>query len=166
MITEAREELRHLDALLYALMDDAIAAAEFWHDRADGFSRRTYIRTVFALVEGTSHLLMTSALRFDELRENSALTSGDLDFLVGRSKKTTCDTFKSAVKVHAKARNLELQISFGSQGWEQFRKAVDLRHQITHPKSLETLNITLDDLKVVEEAMDFFRQVTAQFLQK
>ena len=109
---------------------------------------------------------MTSALRFDELRENSALTSGDLDFLVGRSKKTTCDTFKSAVKVHAKARNLELQISFGSQGWEQFRKAVDLRHQITHPKSLETLNITLDDLKVVEEAMDFFRQVTAQFLQK
>lgn len=166
MITEAREELRRLDALLYALMGDAISAAEFLHDRTDGFSRRTYIRTVFSLVEGTSHLLMTSALRFDELRENSALTSGDLDFLVGKSKKTMCDTFKRAVKVHAKARNMELQISFGGQGWEQFRKALDLRNQITHPKSLETLNTTLDDLKVVEEAMDFFRQVIAPLLQK
>jgi len=49
-------------------------------------------------------------------------------------------------------------------GWDSLRKAISIRDRLTHPHSMDDLNVTNEELMMVEKAMEFFRDTTIQLL--
>lgn len=124
------EEARKLDVLFYKLIEDVQKSAEFWHDRGDGFARRTHIKTVFSLVEGVIQMLKTAAVLFDNINEKSVLSAEEIAMLkeeqpfmksngsvgIQKIKIPMLQNFKFALRSYAKVRAIDYKIDLGGQG--------------------------------------------------
>lgn len=174
------EQARKLDELFYKLMEDVTSSVELWRDRCDEFSRRTHVRTAFSLVEGVIQLLKSSALLFDDLKSESVFSAAEIILLkeeqahlnsngeveVQKIKIPLRNNFKFATKSYAKACSIEFHLDLSTQGWEMFIKAIKIRDRITHPRSIDDLQVSLNDIEIVEKGMEFFREATAPLLGK
>jgi len=45
---------------------------------------------------------------------------------------------------------------FGDNGWNEFKKAVTLRHRLTHPKSKDDVHVSDDDCEHVGRGLEWF----------
>lgn len=55
-------------------------------------------------------------------------------------------------------------VDVSTQGWEQFDKALRIRHRITHPKDVESFKITDEEIAVVESAKKWFADTIKELL--
>jgi hypothetical protein len=81
MIEGLKEKAREIDALFYALVDDVIAATELRAKRNDDFTRRLYVRTVFAAVEGIIQVMKKRALLSHEASDKPLLTPEEITLI-------------------------------------------------------------------------------------
>ena len=65
------------------------------------------------------------------------------------------DDFRFGIRLMAKAINVDTDelASYDTQGWSAFKKVVDMRHKITHPRDPEDLTFSKADLKAIGDAM-------------
>lgn len=59
----------------------------------------------------------------------------------------------------------ELQVDFGSLGWQEFQQAIAIRHRITHPKSAADLEITEDDIALATRSLFWLLEIIQNVMQ-
>lgn len=168
---------RDIDSLFYALMDDVICATEIWHERGDAFSHRLYVRTVFAVMEGLVRVMKSAAVLCDERNTPPVLSYEEMialkeeevqvehDGKVKRKKKkiSFLPNFQFALYTYAKVRGETVHLDKGD-GWRNLQDAIRIRDRLTHPHTVQELQLSRQDMEKVEEGVRFFREATAQVL--
>lgn len=128
---------------------------------------RAYVRAVFALVEGISFGFRQIALNLPHTKK---LTPAELAILneesYGLKDNGEVSTTTRFLKVQAGTRftfsickrvyEIKSEIDYGSRGWDAFVQSIRIRDRLMHPKSLEALTVTEDELGVVSEALAWF----------
>lgn len=72
---------REINNLFYELVGDVIEVTKIWEQRSDELSRRLYVRTVFACVEGIIQVMKSAALLYDDRNNPPMLTLEEIALL-------------------------------------------------------------------------------------
>jgi hypothetical protein len=168
VLTRDVEQLRPL------LGDRSIAAAVSPEEEAN---RRFYVRAIFALIEALVEQHKQLLLDLDESGKVSlnrdvrqALSERVSTFAENGTVSQREQYLRLQTKIRAicqtagEAFGQRLHVSFGDQGWTLFREAVKMRDRITHPKSSQDCHVDEDNLKVVDQAHDWFRDLHNKFI--
>lgn len=129
---------------------------------------RGYVRAVFALVEGVSYGFRQLAIKLP--RADDCLTQGELSILNEESYglKDNGEIFVTTrfLKVQSGTRftfaickrvyKIQAEINYGGVGWDSFTKAIKIRDRLMHPKSVESLMVTEDEIGIVSDALNWF----------
>lgn len=136
--------------------------AQFWI--------RNSIRSLFAHVEGivyglkrlsyTKHVATNSILSVEEIAALQELgyevkENGDVE--ERKQGIRTINNVRFTFKIVSKVFAIGWLPDFSSDGWENFRKALKIRHRITHPKSKADLTITSEEINIVNAAQGWWR---------
>ncbi|NOS68835.1 MAG: hypothetical protein HOP33_02795, partial [Verrucomicrobia bacterium] len=152
--------LRNLEAMAHVLGQDVERGSrELSANSSDQFLRRNHVRIFAAFVEGYSFLLKQVVLRLhDPLQEQlsveelSKLTEVKLDAtgqpildeqkIPKRQFLPLHDNFKFAVAMFGRLCGSKYSVSYGSAGYQAFRKTFSVRDRLMHPKAIEDLCVT------------------------
>ena len=147
------------------LFDDVMSSVARFASKNDGFSRRSYVRTVFAAIEGSLFGLKRVVLHIHNIHVLD-LKSDDLGKLMegtidgsGTMKKRFlpfADSVRFAFKTFAKVHQVPCLADFNSKGWNALLKAADVRNRLMHPKSSRDLDVSDDDLASVETGVRWY----------
>ena len=150
------------------LSDDVTSAKKILDSNDSQFSRRMYLRSLFALIEGNSFRLRQMALAAHKHRGKCL---SDDEVIVLKEKEINV-TENGKLKVRTKhlefianvrfSQNCFLKAIGGKQpdysdnGWALLKNAVKIRNRITHPRSEEDLIITDDELVLIDKAKEWY----------
>jgi len=163
--------LREMDELGCVLLNDAKhAEAHLQSDTA----RRHYVRAVFAYIEGLGFRLKRVVLarhasglckllppEIALLREESYdLDDKGVPHIRAAHLKLTRN-LRFAFEQYAKAYGMAGTLAVDAPGWRALLAAAEIRNRLMHPKSVQDIEVTEDEAKVVKAALDWF---TAEFV--
>jgi len=156
-------------ALFHALMLDVEAAREALAASDAQFNRRSYVRTVFSLIEGETYLRKQYALMLHEL---GAIKLTDAEVAILREEQYRLNSkgepdsqplflrlpenLRFSFRVDAKVHGREYKLETSGRGWESFLKALAVRHRITHPKQFEDFEITDEEVARVNDTLEWY----------
>ena len=179
-------------SLFKALSDDAIAADEERTQSDNQFKRRTYVRTVFALIEGDTFRRKHAALMLHDLYQEMLGVSAppeqlakvtqvvftDAEIALIREEQYELDNkgevqtrqkflrpaanLRLSFKVYAKATDSSYELDVGGIGWDSYLKALAVRNRITHPRYERDIEISDEDLDVIQKAFQWYRDCTME----
>jgi len=172
-VSAKTQQLQDLDSLFYMLVDDVIAATKAWKGNPCGFTHRSYIRAVMTLIEGNTSRFKQAALwihtndhpvfspeeitclkeEFVTLKENGKVHVKSLPIPI-------LTNLSFALDCYCRAMNKPFHFDKSSEGWESLKKAIAIRNRITHPKSIDDLHISDEDLNIAGQASSFYIQIT------
>jgi len=160
-----------------AVWSDVRTARELLKSDDNQFARRTFLRSFFSAVDGILFALRTIVFEFSKNETDSPVpntfTDGERMLLQERSYeledngtvKVRNQNFQPFLKVlrftfnvYSKLRRNEYLPDYSGAGWLSFRKATEIRHRITHPKSPEDLEISSEELLEIESAVKWFTE--------
>lgn len=167
-LIQVRQALSDSMAICNVLKDDLEICLNSLVKEPNGFWMRTYVHTLFAFVEGINFGFKKTALTMHEHRacfddmELSLLreVSYKLDARGNAKKKNkhlaTLANIKFSTKAVAKAFGPMERKTFEDNGWKHFQDALNIRHRLTHPKSEDSLHISVDDVNTILKAAEWF----------
>jgi hypothetical protein len=129
----------------------------------DQLDRRTYVRTVFALVEGVSFCQRRHAENDPQLTEGqreNARRAADAAWKAGQragEKMKACLRVRSGVAALATAHNLDDPLDTSSNAWQRFQEALEVRNRITHPRTLADCIVKDEDVALVREVHAWYQ---------
>jgi len=132
--------------------------------------RRIYVRTVFAFIESECFGIKQFTLKLiNKSTLESQFSPGEIFLLKEKTfnlnnkgkieeknlhLKTESNlkfTFNSAAKL-----TFDFNLNVSDVGWESFKKALEIRHRVTHPKKLASLIISDKEMNITKKALDWF----------
>jgi hypothetical protein len=141
------------------------------------FWRRATVRVIFAAIEGEMYFLKRIAL------EQAALfgvqfTPGEISFLreevyelndkgsvvPQRAKISFIKNVRFALEMYARSAKLTSRADYSGQGWEYLRKSIKVRDRLMHPKNVQELHITRDEVADALEASTWFEKTSTVLL--
>ena len=140
--------------------------------------RRCYVRAVFALVEAfveqhrrllvelvSAGMIAVPEPKLRELREIKDVLDAT-GAVVGQREKylQIVDKIKAVYKAAGDAFGEQLNITFGNDGWNTFRAAMELRNQVTHPKTVDDCWLFEGHLQNVNAASEWFEELQNEFV--
>lgn len=166
------------------LLEDASAAEKYLKDNETQFARRAYVRSVFAYMEGTVWLLkqliiqsvfqskvVANPLHVLSLAELALLSDVSYDV------KDSGEPFEKQ-KFLPLPKNLRLTVSvinrlnkssidlvIDPKPWARFKKSLQVRHRITHPKSAAEIDIKDEEILEAIEVCGWFNGVSRDCLE-
>jgi hypothetical protein len=166
-----QEALRKLKAMMNVLSDDVNEFMEMAivPNQIIPFSAtRAYVRAVFALVEGLSFAFRQLAASLP--KTDHCLSHGELAVLndesYGLKDNGKVFTTTRFLKVHSGTRftfdickrvyGIQSDIDYGGKGWDSFMKAIKIRDRLMHPKSIESLDVSEDEIGIVSDGLEWF----------
>jgi hypothetical protein len=164
--TEMVRRLTDVKSLIETLVEDVVASVKAI-DPKHPWTQRTYVRSVFALVEGvlsgvSGYLLEGQSLGgwhlTDEERKAfwDAVPDPSVERPVG-GRPTLTERTKLAFKAGRRIFGEHCSVDFGGTEFNAFQAALSLRHRLMHPKRQTDLELNDDDLRTVDSARDWFR---------
>lgn len=153
-----------------ALVSDLIDARDLWGTgKENQFYRRTYLRTIFAFVEGViyarrliinKNLERDNAEKFESHLSQQEMTllsddgfdikkNGDVKVCPGKNRQPFLNYLRFIIKMYEKYMRLDLKITFNGEGWESFQSAYKVRNRITHPKNKNHLVISDQEMECI-----------------
>lgn len=140
------------------LFADVMEAQERVRATDTASSRRDLVRTALAGTEGMLWFFRVQV--FERHRSVPSATTLELDAIFERSYAvaengsvrevtkylSTLSTYRLLARVIRKDHP-EFIPDFDGEGWERVKAAVEVRNRITHPKSVEDLNVSLEDIQ-------------------
>lgn len=171
---------RDLDELgetfLGMLLGDVIAADERIKTLGDQASRRDFIRTSFAAIEGLvwtyRENVFSAAETLDELTPDLEFVFSEKSYVVTESGKLVSQpkyvSLTAMVRLTtnlAKTLSSDVVAEFGGEGWESLKKAVKIRNRLTHPKSRTDLIVDARDIDVCWTALLWLGELTTDVTQ-
>lgn len=159
------------ETFLGMLMADVIAADARFKALGDQSSRRDFIRTSFAAIEGLvwtyRENVLSAAATLDELTLDLEFVFSEKSYAVTESGKLVSQPrYISLMAMVRLTTNLAKSLSsdviayFGGEGWESLKKAVKIRNRLTHPKSKADLIIDARDIDVCWTALLWLGEFT------
>ena len=166
-VSNYRDEL---ELLFNTLLDDVVYAAELLVKNDNQTNRRIYIRAIYALLEGEIYerkqmaLAIIDSLQHDILRDEIPLLT-EIDMSIDddgtpRARERHLPLAQNilySLKIIARAFSIDPRID-KSNGWDALLKAIKIRHRITHPKSSTNLTIQDSEMKIVDQAFEWYRR--------
>jgi hypothetical protein len=141
------------------LAEDVISALErrALHDTQS--SRRDLIRTLFVAIEGSVWELREHvrdiAASIDGLSPLMAMALKETSYIVTENGRLIeqprfipLASMIRLVTSFAKELNPHLAVEFDGEGWADFKRSNKIRNRVTHPKSLDDLMISSEDLTI------------------
>ena len=160
------EELVEAVVLLSA---DVKAAADLSKVLGDTqFARRTFVRAVFALVEGNMNLMASVCLQSADRGEvqmsvNEREVLSQERNVQRKSMGTTIPKFKPAkdrlgplMNIFARLYGRTYALNKSNAGWRSFATSVELRNRITHPRNASAFKVNDAELRTLEHAKAWF----------
>ena len=157
------------------LVTDCREAAEIWGKECTPYTRRAYVKAVFSFIDGNTYRLNQLWLDCHQVG-SFTLTKAQINKLLGYKfgedgskvplKSSILDSVKLSFSVPSKAKGIDNPLNTIGNEWCTFKKAVRIRNRLTHPKSVNDLEVSLDEMKIIESASDFYRQSTMALVQR
>lgn len=140
----------------------------------DQFSRRTYVRTVFAMIEGAVFALKQEVL--EESRARGVALSPDEIAVLSEQSYYLTDGGKSRVGVYHPPLEADIKFAFPifarvfgeifefdppldqAPRWHRLCKAKKVRNRLMHPKSVEQLVVNDSELNDVRDAVEWVEE--------
>lgn len=152
--------------MLHALARDADACEAELVRTGTGLAKRNFVRALFAWIEAVSYLMRQHVLqeaRKEMLTEESVPTllaasersyyiDGNGDVVQTRLKTRSSNSLLFSLKSFAEGMGLSLTIDRGGHNWQAYSRALKIRDRLTHPRSVEDLELTEADIEVAREA--------------
>lgn len=153
-------------ALLDILHDDLVKTRNMIHTTDTQFGRRAFVRALFALVEASIFSMKATAYYYATNMDIATFNEAELGFMRDRAyelkengivRETTAkirleSNVKFTFKVSSRVFGLDFALDTMGEGYKAFQAAVDIRDRITHPKFVEQMHITDDELVLLNEA--------------
>jgi hypothetical protein len=136
---------------------------------------RAYVRTVFALVEGTqsgmsTYLLEGHAAYGWELSDDErrllwdAVPDSSVERPIG-GRATLIQRLKLLMKSGHRVFGEHCQLDFGGRDFQAFSRALVMRDRLMHPKRSKDLDVRDNELADVDKARDWFRAGAKRFFE-
>jgi hypothetical protein len=161
----AENPMREMKEIGDVLLSDIVSAVGAGVEQGDGFARRNYVRSVFAMIDADV-FQMKRAIIYVWKRWPFDLDADDLELLVeeklsvssGKKKPFPkfSDNLKFVISTFCKAHRFQLQADYQSVQWLSLLNALKIRDRITHPKQLKEIDVTNDDLKIIRMAAEWY----------
>ena len=162
---EAIQAWARIHALIRTLLDDVMSAVDRVNAGAPQIVRRDLVRTMFAGVEGVTWALKQSALlqhRTGQVQFSAAEQSmleelvpelDDKGRVIERSARLTFKrNLQFSFLAFAKSEGVEFPLATGENGWEAFQQSLAIRDRLTHPKDVDELQVSDEDLRILDKA--------------
>ena len=176
-ISRARED----DQLFNSLVDDVLVATDIWKaNPSHSTPRRIYVRSVFACIEGVVQVMKSASVTINDAHELACLSAEELCVLreqesfvadngALRSKKMRISLLPNllfTVHIFERVKGVPHVDYTSDPRMPTLREAIQIRDRLTHPRRLSDLEITLDDIKIVDSAASLFREMTGRLFKK
>lgn len=159
------------DGAIDKLGQDVQMSLSLLDENDSQFHRRNYVRALFSFLEGITFLTRQMIIELDRERFQD---TGHLDYekhlllhekLPSIGNNGTIKTSKHRVSsVDQLAFTLKSMSELfkydgdilSDNGWEDLKKAYEIRHRINHPKTIESITITDEDLNICTNGHKWF----------
>ena len=165
------------DPLFAGLTEDYDKCAQALEREDTQFWRRTLFRTMFSLIEAMNGVLKEKAIQAacsgDKKRWNITKIEllGDYEYRILKTGKLERETLRrpflnyTAFILRCIAEESYTEPSFfAHNGWNEFQKAIDVRHRLTHPKKDTDMTVTDEELRSLQEAFRWYHNAIAAAL--
>ena len=161
--------LKHLDDIVRVFQDDFEICVQTHHEHEIQFWRRAFVRTVFAFIEGTTASMKRIAAdsyhqpdaRFS-LAE-LALVAEEAYELNDKGEAVTLPAkipvtknIRFAFNVFARTYSINYQLKVDDNRWADLKAGLKVRDRLMHPKRVEDLVVSDEDLALVRSAAYWF----------
>lgn len=170
-VSELEQAFARFNELTSILMGDfSHALAAYSEDRASQVRRRAVVLAAAALFEGTAYALKQNALAWAEairmklsLAEQALLR--DEAYSLDRQGRPATDTKKFlstaanlrfAFDTFAKVLGSSFRLVVAGPGWQSFRRLIEVRHRLAHPKAAAALEISEKDYDDFDAGFEWF----------
>lgn len=175
---EENERLKHaieeLGKMQDILRQDVTELHEFGKERhADQAWRRSLFRSVFSWIEGMIFQMKQVALHTQGGYYQAVFSLAEKTFLeearyLLKDNGNTNTKYDNFINIEKNLRfaylmitkgyslSITLDIDNGDNGWNQFKNAIRIRNQLTHPKSINDLNVSDQDVKNLLGTISWF----------
>jgi hypothetical protein len=163
---------------LMPMIDDAHWAEQALDKEDNQFTRRAYIRSMFAMIEGSIWVLKQTVLHAPtadgkpkrlSIAEYALLSDKSFELKNnGETKEQTKylklpENFKFTFNILSKSFGIKFDLGIGSTAWQNFLKAQEIRNRITHPKTAAEFEVSNAEILVCTEACSWFNELIANF---
>ena len=159
----------HDVGLSEVLIGDVKAARQSLKRSESDYARRTYVRTVFAAIEGYITIIRGRAM-LAHAPGRKSLTVADFailreeTYIIENGKSATKprfnsigQTFQFSIMVFQKAWMLPEKVHTDCNGFRAFKAAVLVRNRITHPRQLSEMTVSKKEIEDASLAYKFVR---------
>jgi len=162
--------LQALTGIAAELIPDAGIAESRAIGSNDPLLRRTYVRAVFALVEGLNfarlHLSTEPGYLPAAAVERAAIAVKiEKKALKANYEGSIPSSTRTSVAAFAAAHGVSNPLSPLAEGWHTFVDAVVVRNRITHPSSGADCRVSNADFELVQRAHHWYQDLEMQLLQ-
>jgi hypothetical protein len=150
----------HEDLQYHAKMLDT-DGGQFW--------RRGFVRALFAFIEGAIYGMKQIAFVYRNqtgvsfslgeqaiLAEESYELNDKGDITIRGARLQLYKNIKFSFRAYAKAHMAEYEVKVGDEGWESFRKGVEIRDRLTHPKASAHMFVSDDEAEILRKTYVWF----------
>ena len=145
---------------------DIILALRRMEANDDQATRRDFVRTVFAAIEGWildyRQGVQESLGNIRDLSPAEEAAFAEVNYTLTETGKLREQTqfFPTTTMFRFATRLVEQEcgqpiIDFSSREWKNFNDAFAIRNRVTHPKSIRDLNISADEIAIVRAAYEW-----------
>jgi hypothetical protein len=159
------------------LLDDVATAISTLQESDTGPNRRGLIRTVFAAIEGLHWQLKDDVLRHAQIvtrmtiQERAAMLEESYSVddrgavnTVHRFLPLTT-TIRLVVSIVQRYRT-EYEVDYSHPGWADLKAAILVRNRLVHPKSVQEMNVSDEEIEQGLSALDWFSALVTEVLRE
>jgi hypothetical protein len=172
-------KIRDVIEPMLRLLEDVKEAETLLEEKDTQFFRRAYIRSTFTSIEGIIWLIKQVCFNAKPLDGPRVISVADYILLsevsydlkhngepsVQTKYLQLANNLRFTAKVVQRLFHATLDLGVGTTKWEKFRKAIAIRNRITHPKNIEEMTITDDEISLCKDVQHWFNELTYAFMQ-
>jgi hypothetical protein len=164
---------------LYAISDDLERAERDSVFNDDSYSRRNYIRVLFACINLGIYLLKRTVLvaassksdplTFAELvllREQTFSLEKNGEVRMRNKFLGLAENLRFTTRCVEKGFGISLTFDSGGKGWDAFKRAIKIRDRITHPKTYQDLDVTDEEIELAKRVGTWFSEFLTDWFGK
>jgi len=140
--------------------------------------QRNYVRTVFAMIEGALNVMCRIIFEAKDL-DRWKLSEEEIDTIADsisffkqdtakkkkkKSFKPLSERIKVAFKISNRLLKEDCNMDFAGKDWDNFKKTMQIRNRLSHPKTSNDLEITKEEIRLTDLTRDWFRFGVEKFI--
>lgn len=165
--------------LSHVLQGDAVQNYQaLLADYENQVHRRSFVRSCWAYVEAVTfsvkqYTYSVCQMGTVNISQDDHAFLGDMlvvvdvegNIQIQRDPTKTLANVKRTFRLSAEIFGVDWKPNFGCQGWENLRNSLQIRHRLTHPKSVGEVMVSSNDIQVQKDGIDWFVDCFHEYLE-